>query len=228
MSYKKLWIALVVVMVASFSVLGGVGVKLIRSAPPIPAQVVADGGRVLFSGETIRNGQNVWQSIGGQELGSVWGHGAYVAPDWTADWLHRECVFILDRWAKETGAASYSALPAESQAALRERLQQLMRRNTYDAQSDRITVDPAQAAAIEELSARADEHFDYEEMNVVPLIAQHITQGEWQEFIDRGARSSGRSRLRGPASGCRLGRRGGPGETAGSAQGALAPHGRRA
>lgn len=51
------------------------------------------------------------------------------------------------------------------------------------------------AAAIEELSARADEHFDYEEMNVVPLIAQHITQGEWQEFIDRGAATVGPKNL---------------------------------
>jgi len=149
MSYKKLWIALTVVMVASFAVLGGVGLKLVHNAPPIPAQVVTDGGRVLFSGETIRDGQNVWQSIGGQEVGSVWGHGAYVAPDWTADWLHRECVFILDGWAKKTGAASYVALPGETQAALRERLQQVMRRKTYDPQTDSITVDSGQAAAIE-------------------------------------------------------------------------------
>ena len=45
-------------------------------------------------------GQNVWQSMGGMEVGSIWGHGSYVAPDWTADWLHRECVFILDDWAR--------------------------------------------------------------------------------------------------------------------------------
>ena len=153
MNYRKLWIALTIVMVVSFSVLGGVGVKLIRSAPPIPAQVVGDGGRVIFSGETIRDGQNVWQSIGGQELGSVWGHGAYVAPDWTADWLHRECVFILDRWAKDAGAASYAALAPEAQAGLRERLQSTMRRNTYDPQTDQITVDPGQAEAIGVLTA---------------------------------------------------------------------------
>ena len=33
------------------------------------------------------------------EVGSIWGHGSYVAPDWTADWLHRESIFILDHWA---------------------------------------------------------------------------------------------------------------------------------
>ena len=53
---------------------------------------------LIDSGE-IGEGQNVWQSLGGMEVGSVWGHGSYVAPDWTADWLHREAVFILDKWA---------------------------------------------------------------------------------------------------------------------------------
>ena len=96
MQYKRLWIALAVVMVASFSVLGGMGFKIQSNAPPIPNRVVTTDGRVLFDGNSIQNGQGVWQSIGGQEIGSIWGHGAYLAPDWTADWLHREATFILD------------------------------------------------------------------------------------------------------------------------------------
>src|SRR3954464_13503611 len=28
----------------------------------------------------------------GMQLGSIWGHGGYVAPDWSADWLYREAV----------------------------------------------------------------------------------------------------------------------------------------
>jgi nitric oxide reductase subunit B len=153
MSYKKLWIALGLVLVVSFAVLGGVGVKILDSAPPIPAQVVTPDGRVLFQGSTIQDGQNAWQSIGGQEVGTVWGHGSYVAPDWTADWLHRECVFILDRWARESGAAGYSALSPEQQAALRERLQLMMRHNSYDPATRTITLDPVQAEAFDALSA---------------------------------------------------------------------------
>ena len=104
MPYKKLWIALGMVLTVSFAVLGGVGVKVLRSAPPIPSQVVTADGRVVFDGATIQDGQGVWQSIGGQEVGAIWGHGSYVAPDWTADWLHRESMFLLDRWAAQTGA----------------------------------------------------------------------------------------------------------------------------
>lgn len=152
MSYRKLWIALTIVLIVSFSVLGGVGLKVIRSAPPIPSRVLTTDGQVLFTGETILDGQNVWQSIGGQEVGTIWGHGSYVAPDWTADWLHRECAILLDGWARETGAISYAALSPEQQAGLRERLQSVLRRNTYDPATGTITVDPIRSAAFEQLN----------------------------------------------------------------------------
>src|SRR5215472_444634 len=133
MPYRKLWIALGMVMLISFAVLGSVGYKAISSAPPIPAKVVTADGQVLFTGETIREGQNVWQSTGGQEIGTIWGHGAYVAPDWSADFLHRQSEIVLNRWAQKEGFPSYSAMPAESRAALQGRLTELTRRNTYDA-----------------------------------------------------------------------------------------------
>ena len=153
MSYRKLWIALGVVMVASFAVLGGVGYKAINSGPPIPFQVVTADGRVLFTGETIRDGQNVWQSTGGQEIGSIWGHGAYVAPDWTADYLHRQSTIVLDRWARRQGAANYAALDPEAKAALQGRLTEVTRRNTYDRARDVIVLDDDRAAAFDELAA---------------------------------------------------------------------------
>ena len=157
--YRKLWIAFIVVMVLSFSVLGGAGYKALHNGPPVPTQVVTTDGRILLEGNMIQDGQGVWQSIGGQEVGSIWGHGAYVAPDWTADWLHRECVFILERWARAAGADSYAALGPEQQAALRERLQLMMRRNTYDAASGHIVLDPVRAEAFEALAAHFSDVF---------------------------------------------------------------------
>lgn len=152
MKYKGLWIALAVVMIVSFAVLGGMGVKIMSNAPPVPRQVATTDGRILFEGETIQNGQGVWQSLGGQEIGSIWGHGSYVAPDWSADWLHRESTFILDRWASESGADSFSALSTEQKASLQARLQERMRANTYDRASGTITIDPVRAEAFEELA----------------------------------------------------------------------------
>ncbi len=96
MNYKRLWIGFALVNIVSFAILGYYGNEIYRKAPPIPQDVSDANGHVLFTGQDIKDGQNVWQSIGGQELGSIWGHGAYVAPDWSADWLHREAIWLLD------------------------------------------------------------------------------------------------------------------------------------
>src|SRR4051812_4315718 len=145
--YKRLWVTLCVVVAAAFSVLGFFGYRAISNAPPIPREVATADGRVLFDGETIRDGQNVWQSIGGQQVGSIFGHGAYVAPDWTADWLHREAVFTLDSWARNTGAKDFDSLDVERQTVLRARLEREMRANTYDPATGRLTISPLRAEA---------------------------------------------------------------------------------
>jgi hypothetical protein len=91
---------------------------MISEAPPLP-NVYSASGQLLFTGSTITDGQGVWQSIGGQEIGTVWGHGAYVAPGWSADWLHRESLTLLDPWAQHDGAANFAALDIDRQAALK-------------------------------------------------------------------------------------------------------------
>jgi nitric oxide reductase subunit B len=150
MQYRKLWIALTAVIVLSLGVLGYYGWELYQVAPPVPQRVVTATGKVVFTGAQIKDGQNAWQSIGGQEVGSVWGHGAYVAPDWSADWLHRELVWILDRWASaEHPGKKYAELNAEQQAALRARLKQEIRTNTYDPKTGDIVVSDLRAEAIE-------------------------------------------------------------------------------
>lgn len=152
-SYKKLWIAFAAVMIFSFAVLGYYGREIYRQAPPIPTEVVDTSGKVLFTGEDIKDGQNVWQSMGGHNIGSIWGHGSYVAPDWTADWLHREAVFILDRWSRDAHGKEFAALDEEQKAVFTARLKKTLRENTYDPASSRLTVSPLRAEAIESLSA---------------------------------------------------------------------------
>lgn len=100
MTPKKLWYALGAVLILSFAVLGFFGIEIFRSMPPFPTKVVTTDGKVLFEGQDIKDGQNVWQSIGGQTVGSIWGHGAYIAPDWNADYLHRESVLMLKKLAE--------------------------------------------------------------------------------------------------------------------------------
>lgn len=147
-SVKKLWIAFILVVGASFLVLGKYGYDIYQKAPPIPTQVITQDGKVLFTREEIKDGQNVWQSIGGQQLGSVWGHGAYQAPDWSADWLHRESTYMLDKLAEQSYGAPFNQVKPEQQALLKEQLQQDIRKNTYDPKTGKITVSALRAEAI--------------------------------------------------------------------------------
>src|SRR5215204_3485694 len=145
MSFRRLWIAFALVVSLSFAVLGWTGIQIYQSAPPVPERVVTLEGRQVINPGDIHDGQNVWQSMGGMEVGSVWGHGSYVAPDWTADWLHRESMFILDQWSGAAGG--YSGQPATRQAELQSRLQQLLRANTV--KDGTVTIDPLRAAAFD-------------------------------------------------------------------------------
>ncbi|HLN62530.1 MAG TPA: nitric-oxide reductase large subunit [Symbiobacteriaceae bacterium] len=147
MRYTKLWTALIIVIVASFGVLGYYGRQIYVQAPPVPARVVTPDGKVLFTGQEILDGMNVWQSIGGQEVGTVWGHGAYVAPDWSADWLHRELTWLLDQWAQKEHKKPYAQLPAEQQATLRARLTGEIRTNTYKPETGDLVISPQRAQA---------------------------------------------------------------------------------
>jgi nitric oxide reductase subunit B len=146
---RRLWWAFAAVVIVSFVVLGWIGVRIYQEAPPIPREVVTTDGSILIQPGDIEAGQNVWQSMGGMELGSIWGHGSYVAPDWTADWLHREALFVLDEWARAGTGSAYADLSAEQQAPLLARLKQTMRTNTYDASSTVLRVDPARGRAFE-------------------------------------------------------------------------------
>jgi nitric oxide reductase subunit B len=152
-SYRKLWLSLISVITISLAVLGYYGWEIYRLAPPVPKRVVTADGLVLFTGQDIKDGQNVWQSMGGQQVGSIWGHGAYVAPDWSADWLHREAVWLLDHWAGQRDGKTYAQLEAESQGALRERLKKELRTNTYDPQTGDLVISATRAEAFRAVGA---------------------------------------------------------------------------
>jgi nitric oxide reductase subunit B len=148
MNFRALWTGLAAVVVLSFAVLGYFGREIYQTAPPVPVRVITSDGRLLFTGSDIQEGQAVWQAMGGQEVGSVWGHGAYVAPDWSADFLHREALFILNSWARAGYGRSFDRLDAPTQALLTTRLHDSIRTNTYDARSGDLTVSPLRARAI--------------------------------------------------------------------------------
>jgi len=145
---KRLWTFLGLLLIGSFGVLLYLGNEIYRTAPPVPSSFRTTDGAIVASSESIGTGRQVWQSIGGHQLGSIWGHGAYVAPDWSADWLHRESIALLDVWAQAAYQQPFDRLPDGPQAELKKRLRTEMRRNTYDAATGIVTLSPERAAAI--------------------------------------------------------------------------------
>lgn len=146
---KRLWLAFIVVVAASFAVLGWAGVRMYQQAPPVPDTVVTTEGRTVIASGEVAAGQDAWRSMGGMEMGSIWGHGSYVAPDWTADYLHREAEDVLEQWSRARYGTRYAQLDAPLRAALRQELEDSFRANTYDASRRALIVSPERAAAFE-------------------------------------------------------------------------------
>lgn len=154
MTTRRLWILLIVSLLGAFGVLGFFGREVYRQAPPIPDRIVVDGqGTPIATKDTILLGQQVWQSIGGQQVGSIWGHGAYQAPDWSADWLHREARALLDVYARGEHEKPFAELSEPEQGALKTRLKKELRTNTFDEVTGTITVSAERAEAIRQVAA---------------------------------------------------------------------------
>ncbi len=184
---KKLWTWLAIICVLSFAVLGWVGTEIYVTAPPIPKQVVSTNGKILVTEGQVDRGQQAWLSAGGQQLGSVWGHGSYVAPDWSADWLHREALALRENWAQRDFGKSFEQLSAPQQAQLTGLLKEEMRRNTYDAQTGTITVSPERAAAIEQVAQHYVDLFG-DAQSLEKLREQYaMTAGSLPDAADRQA-----------------------------------------
>lgn len=148
--YRRLWFLLIGILAVTFTLLGYFGAEVYREAPPIPGRVVSADGDTLMTGESILDGQTAWQSVGGMQLGSIWGHGAYQAPDWTADWLHRELETWLEIAAREEYGQNWHSLSGQQQNALQYDLKTEYRTNTYDAATNTLHLSERRTEAIAE------------------------------------------------------------------------------
>jgi len=138
----------------TFGVLLFGGYLMNRDKPPIPAEVVSETGQPVFSGADVTAGQNYFYSRGGQHMGSIWGHGAYLAPDWSADYLHRMALFVaarhLGKTAEEAAAftqADLERLDAPTRGGLTARVTEEQKTNRFDPSSGRLTFTAFQAEA---------------------------------------------------------------------------------
>jgi len=145
---SKAWIqAIGIVGLCGFSLLGILAYHTYSDAPPIPSSVIGPGGQVVFTGRDVQAGQEIFLKNGLMEYGSIFGHGGYLGPDYTADYLHR--------------AATLSANPKDGSSPndLRERIIADFKANRYDDASGVLTFSAPQAEAFNNLVPYYAENF---------------------------------------------------------------------
>ncbi len=145
--------------VLSFSILGLMGREIYNEAPPLPERVATNDGETLLTGADIQHGRKVWQSMGGQQVGSIWGHGGLLAPDWSADFLHREVTALLEILAQGNYGKDFSDLSAQRQAGLKGTAKAEIRANTYDAATGTILVSKERAWAMDQVRGHYESLF---------------------------------------------------------------------
>ena len=142
------WIqAILIVGLCGFLLLGILAYRTYTDEPPIPSKVLGAGGRVLFTDQDIRAGQEVFLKNGLMEYGSIFGHGAYLGPDFTADYLHRAALISEESYAGFSSRSPQDQVIADFKA------------NRYDPDSRVLTFSPAQTEAFEKLVAHYAEFF---------------------------------------------------------------------
>src|SRR3954463_16414157 len=126
MVISPLWLqAVILTFLFGFTVLGYLALRVYQDHDPVPAKVISETGETVITGEDILLGQQVFLTYGLMEYGSVYGHGAYLGPDFTADYLHRQALEMQQLYGGG----------AEAQ----ERVQRELQANRYDPKADTLT-----------------------------------------------------------------------------------------
>jgi nitric oxide reductase subunit B len=131
--------AAVLVMVIGFAILSMMTYNTYRHAPPIPAKVADETGAVLFTREEILGGQEVFLKYGLMEHGTLWGHGAYLGPDYGTNYLHREAEISRDVLATDRSGKRFAALGRAEQDAVADAVRTSLKTNRYDPATSTIT-----------------------------------------------------------------------------------------
>ncbi len=149
----------ILVMVLGFGLLAVVTVLTYTNAPPIPERVTDAAGATLFTRENVEHGQEVFLKYGLMEHGSLWGHGAYLGPDYSAEYLHRLAEIARDTLARERHGLPYAQLDPDTAASLDAGVHRLLKENRYDPATGTLRFSPAEAAAWEIQKTEWAEYF---------------------------------------------------------------------
>ncbi|MDL1944835.1 nitric-oxide reductase large subunit, partial [Chloroflexi bacterium CFX2] len=148
-----------IAMIVGFSVLIGMTVSAYQVAPPIPDKVVDVNGATLFTGDDIRAGQAVFLKYGLMENGTIWGHGAYLGPDFSAEYLHTLGVDASAALAGQSYGKTPEALAPAERSAVEAQVASLLKENRYDPAAHTLTFTEVEAASFQSQIAKWTNYF---------------------------------------------------------------------
>jgi nitric oxide reductase subunit B len=122
-------------------------IQVYHDAPPIPAQVVSPAGDTIFTQADILAGQRLFLQYSLMENGSIWGHGAYLGPDFSAAYLHALAIDVGETLATELYNCRLDTLTMVQRDAVDAEVQRLLKRNRYDAQTNTLVLTPPEVAS---------------------------------------------------------------------------------
>lgn len=142
--------AAVITMVAGFAVLIWVTAMVYQDAPPIPGRVITASGQTVFTRDDILGGQQVFLKYGLMDNGTIWGHGAYLGPDFSAEYLHTLAVGTGELLAKQQYDRPLAQLSEAKRTAIDGEVRYLHKQNRYDPHSDILTFTTAEGASYQQ------------------------------------------------------------------------------
>ena len=152
--------AVILVLIIGFSLLTLVTAKTYAGAPPIPDRVVDGAGRTLFTGDDIKGGQEVFLKYALMEHGTLWGHGAYLGPDYSAEYLHREAEIGRDTVARAQFGKAFQDLPLGEALEAGELLKLQLKQNRYHKADATLVFTPAEADSFRVQAGEWRSYFD--------------------------------------------------------------------
>ncbi len=130
-------------MALGFAVLVLLTFKVYHEAPPIPDKVTGPDGSVLFTGDVVREGQQVFLKYGLMDNGTIWGHGAMLGPDFSAEYLHTLALHGATSLAQQRYGLTPDKLTSAQRAIVEAEVRTELKLNRYDPKSDVLAVGPA-------------------------------------------------------------------------------------
>ena len=157
--------SVLIVMVLGFAVLIAITTLAYQNAPPVPGKVVDQSGSPLFTGANISDGQAIFLKNGLMDNGTIWGHGAYLGPDYSAEALHRIGEDAVAAIAQQRYGKSFAELTPMQQAGARAEVAVELKTNRYDAVTDTLHLTTSQAASFQQQIVYWTDYFRHPSTN---------------------------------------------------------------